>query len=174
MAPSFCTPRSDMHMCSASNTTPTPFGSSSHWSHPGDLGGQTLLDLEITGEQLDDAAELAQADDPLSGEIADVRNPVKRKQVMHAQRVKRDRAGHDQLVVAVVVGEGRCAKRLRRQQLDIGVGDPARRVLQADRIDIGAEREQQLARGSLDALVVDLAVGVAGGERRGERESRGL
>ena len=28
-APSFWTPRSDMHMCSASRTTPTPLGSSS-------------------------------------------------------------------------------------------------------------------------------------------------
>ena len=34
LAPNFCTPRSDMHMCSASTTTPTPFGSSSRCSQP--------------------------------------------------------------------------------------------------------------------------------------------
>ena len=33
-APSFCTPRSDMHMCSASSTTPTPLGASSRCSQP--------------------------------------------------------------------------------------------------------------------------------------------
>ena len=32
LAPSFCTPRSDMHRCSASRTTPTPLGSSSRCS----------------------------------------------------------------------------------------------------------------------------------------------
>ena len=71
----------------------------------GDLRGQPFLDLQIAGEELDDAAELAQADDPLVGQIADVRDPVERQQMMHAERVERDRPRNDQLVIAVVVGK---------------------------------------------------------------------
>jgi hypothetical protein len=94
----------------------------------GDLGGQALLDLQVAGEQLDDAAELAQADDPLPGQVADVRDPVKGQQMVHAQGVEGDRTGDDQLVVAVLVGKRRRPERLGRQQLGVGVGDPARRL----------------------------------------------
>ena len=38
---------------------------------------QALLDLQVAGEQLHDAAELAQADDPLAREATDVRDTVK-------------------------------------------------------------------------------------------------
>src|SRR5215208_297474 len=65
-----------------------------------DLGGQPLLDLEVPAEVLDDAAELAEADDPLAREVADVRDPVEGEQMVHAQRVEGDRARYDQLVVA--------------------------------------------------------------------------
>ena len=37
-------------------------------------------------------ASLRQADDPLPRQVADVRDPVEREQVVHAQRVERDRA----------------------------------------------------------------------------------
>src|SRR5215218_6621531 len=50
----------------------------------GDLRGQPLLDLEIAAEELDDAAELAEADDPLARQIPDVGDAVERKQVVHA------------------------------------------------------------------------------------------
>ena len=72
--------------------------------------------------------------------------PWNGQQVVHAERVERDRPRDDQLVVAVVVGERRRPERLRRQQLGVGVGDPARRVLQRLGVDVGAERAQQ-ARG---------------------------
>ena len=96
-----------------------------------------------------------------AGQIPDVRHPVEGQQVVHAQRVKRDRPRDDQLVIAVVVGEGRRLKRLRRQQLGIGVGHPARRLPQRLGVDIGAERPQQLASRTLHGGVVDLAVVVA-------------
>jgi hypothetical protein len=99
----------------------------------GDLCRQPFLDLEVAAEVLD-ATELAQADDPCPGQIADVRDTVEhtveRKEVMHAQRVERNRARDDQLVVAIVIGKGGRAERLRREQLGVGVGDPARRLLQ--------------------------------------------
>src|SRR5918999_2288370 len=37
----------------------------------GDLRGQPFLDLQVAAEELDDAAELAETDDPLAREIAD-------------------------------------------------------------------------------------------------------
>src|SRR5918995_1638840 len=88
----------------------------------GDVRGEPLLDLQVPSEQLDDAAELAEADQRLAGEIADVCHSVERQQVMHAQRVKRDRAGDDQLVVALV-GKGGRPERPWRQQLGIRVSD---------------------------------------------------
>ena len=41
----------------------------------GDLGAKPLLDLEIAAEELDNTAELAEPDDPLARQIADVRHP---------------------------------------------------------------------------------------------------
>ena len=92
------------------------------------------------------------------GEIPDVRHPVEGQQVVHAQRVKRDRPRDDQLVIAVVVGKGGRLKRLRRQQLGIRVGHPARRLLKRLGVDVGAERPQQLPSGTLHGGMVDLAV----------------
>ena len=91
------------------------------------------------------------------GQVADVRHPVEGQQVMHAQRVKGDRPGHDQLVVAVVVGKRRRPEGLGCEQLGVGVGHAARRLLERFAIDVGAERPQELARRALYGRVVDLA-----------------
>src|SRR5215212_2268960 len=77
------------------------------------LDGQPLLDLEIAAEVLDHAAELAEPDDPLIRQVAHVRNAVERQQVVHAERMERDRASDDQLVVALVVRERGRPERLR-------------------------------------------------------------
>ena len=55
-----------------------------------DLRGQPLLDLQRAGEELDHAGELRQADDPLAGQVADVRDADERQQVVLAERVERD------------------------------------------------------------------------------------
>jgi hypothetical protein len=51
----------------------------------GNLGCQSLLELEAASKELDDAGELRQADDPSGRQIPDVSNPVKRQEVMHAR-----------------------------------------------------------------------------------------
>ena len=43
----------------------------------GDLRRQPLLDLQRAGEVVDDAGELRQPDDPLAGEVADVRDAAR-------------------------------------------------------------------------------------------------
>ena len=87
-----------------------------------------------------------------------MRDAVERQQVVHAQRVERDRARDDQLVVAVLVGERRRRERLRRQQLGVGVGHPARRVPQPRGVEVGAERAEQVRRRALDGVAVDPAL----------------
>jgi hypothetical protein len=110
----------------------------------GDLLGQALLHLQVACEQLDHARQLGEADDPVARQVADVRDAVEREHVVHAERVERDRARDDELVVAAVVGERRRRERRRRQQLGVGVGDPARRFAQSLLGQIGAEGAQQV------------------------------
>src|SRR5829696_2145210 len=46
----------------------------------GDLSRKPFLDLEIAAEELDDTAELAEPDDPVARQIADVRHALEREQ----------------------------------------------------------------------------------------------
>ena len=48
----------------------------------GDLRGESLLNLEIAGEQLDDADQLGQPQDALGGDVADVGDAVEGQQVV--------------------------------------------------------------------------------------------
>ena len=63
----------------------------------------------------------------------------------------------DQLVVALVVGKGGRPKGLRREQLGVRVGDPARRLLESLGVDIGTEPAQKVASRALHRVVVDLS-----------------
>ena len=56
-----------MHWCSASIITATPRGFRRLVDGRDDLGGQPLLRLQAMGEDVDDAGELRQADDPSLG-----------------------------------------------------------------------------------------------------------
>ena len=103
--PAFCTPRSDMHRCSASMTTPTPRGQQVVLQAVRDLHREALLNLQFACEQLDDARELRHADDPVTRQVGDVRNPVKWQHVVPAQRVKGDVTHDDELVVGRLVGK---------------------------------------------------------------------
>ena len=47
-----------------------------------------------------------------AGQVGDVRDAVERQHVVHAQRLERDVAHDDELVVALVVVEGRGGERL--------------------------------------------------------------
>jgi hypothetical protein len=122
------------------------------------------LDLKVAGEELDHPTELAQANQRAAREISDVRDAVERQEVMHAQRVKRDRTSNDELVVALV-GERGGAEWPWREQLGVGVCDSAGRLLEAFILDVRAERAKQFTGRILDPVVVDLAVGGAAGHR---------
>jgi hypothetical protein len=95
-----------------------------------------------------------------------VRHAVEGQQVMHAQRVKRDALGDDQLVVVVIVGKGRRPEWLRGEQLGVGVGHATGRLAQRLGMHVGAERPQELPGCLLDGRPVDPADCVLAGRQR--------
>ena len=125
-----------------------PFGASSALEPVGDLHRHALLDLQAPGEEVHDAGELGQADDPLAGQVADVGHAVEREQVVLAQRVEGDRGGHDHLVVALV-GERRRVELARGEHLGERGRDAPRRLGEALTGEVGAQGDQQIARGDL-------------------------
>ena len=159
----FWTPRSVMHMCSASSTTPTPLRLEVLVEPARDLRREPLLHLEVAREQVDDAGELREPDDPLArAGSRRGRRPTNGQQVVLAQRVERDGGRDDQLVVAAVVGE-------RRRRNGCGVSSSAymratRRGVSRQALvgEVDAERAQQGARGGLGGGQVDAAAGAAG------------
>ncbi len=74
-----------MQVCSASMTTPTPSGFELALQVVRDLAGQPFLGLYPSGVVVDRAGELGQPDDPLAGQVADVRHPDEREHVVLAQ-----------------------------------------------------------------------------------------
>src|SRR3954451_8032759 len=66
-----------------------------------------------------------------------------------AERVERDVARHDELVVAAVVGERGGVEVRRRQQLGVHGGHPARRVPSRLVVEVDAERGQEVGRRAL-------------------------
>jgi hypothetical protein len=84
-----------------------------------------------------------------------VRDTGERQQVVLAQRVERDVACEDELVVALVVRERGQAERPRCEQLGVRGGDPARCVARV-LVDLArAECDQQVADGALSGVEVD-------------------
>jgi hypothetical protein len=90
----------------------------------GDLLRHPLLHLRPLGEQLDDARQLGQAEDPLARQVADGRRPGERQQVVLADGGERDVAGEHHLVVALVVGEGGHLERPGAEHLGVRAGHP--------------------------------------------------
>src|SRR3954452_11728537 len=76
-----------------------------------------------------------------------------------AERVERDVARHDELVVAAVVGERGGVEVRRRQQLGVHGGHPARRLPPRLVVEVDAERGQEVGRRALGRR-----------RRRGDRE----
>jgi hypothetical protein len=104
--PRLCTPRVVMHSWLASITTPTPRGLQGVFDAVGDLRGELFLHLEAAGEAVDHAGQLADADDAVGRQIADVRAADDRRHVMLAVALELDVAQHDHLVVAFDFLEG--------------------------------------------------------------------
>ena len=106
-------------------------------------------------------ASLDRPDDPLARQVRDVGHADERDQVVLAEGVERDRPGDDELVVALIVGEGRGRERLRREQLGVRLGHAQRRLAQPLGLRVDAERDQQLVHAVGGPLEVDARRGRA-------------
>jgi hypothetical protein len=80
----------------ASRTTPTPLGLSSACSQPAICTVSRSWLCRSRARTTPWRGRACQLDDPLRGQIADVRDAAEREHVVHAQRVKRDRPRHNQ------------------------------------------------------------------------------
>ena len=67
-----------------------------------DLGGEPFLKLQPTGIALHHARDLAQSHDGAVRDVADVRLPEERQQMVLAQRIDFDVLHHDNLLVILV------------------------------------------------------------------------
>jgi hypothetical protein len=82
-----------------------------------------------------------------------------RQQVVLADRVHREGAGQDELVVvALLVGEGGQLERAGGEQLGVGARHPSGRAPGALRIQRHPERGEELRRGGLGGGQVDAGV----------------
>ena len=68
----------------------------------GDLASETLLHLEATGEDIDEACHLAEADDFALGQVGDVRAAEEGQHMVLAERVELNVADNDHLVIVNV------------------------------------------------------------------------
>src|SRR6476646_4703364 len=90
-----------------------------HLQPVGDLSGESFLYLQPRCELVDDAGELGESEDPLAGEVGDVRDAVKWQQVVFAEGVEGDVARDHELVVPFMVGEGGEVERLGGEHLGV-------------------------------------------------------
>ena len=97
----------------------------------GDLAGEPFLGLEVAGEQPHHPGQLGQPENPRAGQVADMSYSDKRQQMMLADRMQRNRAGNDQLVVSGVVGKRGQIEGAWGEHLGVGVRHPSRGSCQA-------------------------------------------
>jgi hypothetical protein len=134
----------------------------------GDLAGQPLLGLHPVAEVLHDPGQLGEPHDAVGRDVADVRDPDERQHVVLADGPDRDAGHHDELVVAVLVGERRQVGLVRAEQLGVGAGHPPRGLRHARGAERLAEGGQERGRGLLGGPEVDDGVG-GDGELPGHR-----
>src|SRR5680860_1296377 len=127
----------------------------------GDLRGQAFLDLRALGVDVDQPGQLGEAGDlaVLVGDIAHVRHPGERHQVVLAHRPQLDVADQHHLVVADVEGGAEYVLRgLVKALRELGVrpGHAVGCVSQPFALGVLTDGDQQLAHGRSSAIVVEL------------------
>ena len=98
--PGFSTPRTDMHMCSASSMTATPRGFENLLDRGRDLRGHVLLRLQPARIDIDQPRQLGKPDHPVHRLVGDMRLAHERHHVMLAMGVEGDVAHQHEIVVA--------------------------------------------------------------------------
>src|SRR6478609_6827393 len=125
-----------------------------------DLGGEPLLHLRSLGVDVDEPGELGEPGDlaVLARDVADVRHPGERHEVVLAHRPELDVADQHHLVVAEVEGRGQHVRGGLAQaggQLLVGAGHPGRGVPEPLTVGVLPEGDQQLPNRGRRAVVVE-------------------
>src|ERR1700730_1762561 len=134
----------------------------------GYLAGHPLLHLRAPRIDIDQPGQLGKPGDLalVVRDIADVRDPDEREQVMFARPVHLDVADDDHLVmVRVEHGAEHVLRALPQpgELLRVGPRDPGRGVAQAVALRVLADGEEDLPDRALDARQVELAAAAFGG-----------
>ena len=124
-----------------------------------DLGGQAFLDLGAAGEHVHQPRQFAQPGDlpVVRGNVAHMRHPVERHQVVLAGGVERNVLDQDQFLVVQVEGGGQDFRRVVVQpgeHFGVGLGHPLRGVQEAAAVRVLADGQEDLADSRLDPGLV--------------------
>jgi hypothetical protein len=120
------------------------------------LLGETLLNLEVSGEELHDACELGESEDSVPREVPDVGDALEGQHVVLAEGVERDVSGEDEFVVALVVRERGEAEGSRREHLGIGGCDAPRCLAGVLVLGVLTECHEEVGDRSLRGIQVDV------------------
>ncbi|MPM31940.1 hypothetical protein SDC9_78497 [bioreactor metagenome] len=136
----------------------------------GDLGGQSFLDLGTAGVDVDQPGQLGQTGHLAvgAGDVADVGDPGERHEVVLAHRPDLDVLDQDQFAVVDVEGRRQhlaAGPAHAREHFAVHPGDPFRGLEQTLAIRVLTDTDQDLADGSGDPLVVEVALRAAPGLR---------
>src|SRR2546422_374111 len=119
-----------------------------------DLLGHPFLDLRSPRVVLDRPRELAQADDALARDVADVRRAEEGKEVIRSERIERDVEHRDHLRVALAVRERSQARLLGHQaheELAVRARDAQIRAGEVRIVEVEVQRLEHLAEGVRDS-----------------------
>ena len=158
--PGFRMPRIVMHVCSASITTATPLTCNSSTSRLAICSVMRSWTCGPAGKFVDHPGQLAQTHDPRPGQIGNVGLAQKRQHVVLAHALEADIADQDHFVVALgekLLQMPAGIKVQAREELGIHAGHPGRCFLKPLAIGIFANGHQNLADGTFDPGMVDLA-----------------
>jgi len=124
--------------------------------------GHAFLHLRTARDVLNDASQLAEADNPAARNVGNVRHADERQQVVFAHAVETDVTHEHEFIIRLVKHLLQVLRSVGMQpaeQLGIHPRHPRRRLHQARALWVLADRSEDLADRALDAGQIDAGVG---------------
>jgi HAD superfamily hydrolase (TIGR01509 family) len=132
----------------------------------GNVLRERFLQREPAREDVDHAREVAETGEPPGREIADVRTPEERQEVMRAQSVKRKIARDDEPACEIGIGERGDARHrvgsMTAKQFAEHLGDARRRAANLGLVQRNAVRREDRLEVARDFRALDFVDGAAG------------
>jgi len=140
----------------------------------GHLRREPLLRLRAPGEVPDRPGQRRQPGQARAGKVTDVGHPAERQQMVLTQGAEPDMGRHDQLVVALVIGERGRLERRRREQLGVSAAHPGWRCGEPPVRAVNPQGVEQLGRGRVELGIVISAVSTSDGREREDHVARAV